>query len=49
LPFGHEHEFLSALVIPTKHGVIPAPGGLILPVLVISVGPYLALHQAGLL
>lgn len=33
LPFGHEHEFLSALVIPTKHGVIPTPGGLILPAL----------------
>jgi hypothetical protein len=33
LPFGHEHEFLSALVLPTKHGVIPVPGGLILPAL----------------
>lgn len=33
LPFGHEHELLSAFVVPTKHGVIPVPAGLILPAL----------------
>lgn len=33
LAFGHEHEFLSAFVVPTRHGVIPVPGGLILAAL----------------